>query len=351
MNALRHGTAPEVLLQAGETLQHLGLDWEIREREPAAGFRRPDGVVRLQYPGGHVDLRFEVKVKPRKEQLGVVLGQRDPDQPPWLLVADYINPQLADWLREQGVMFLDVAGNAYLYDRGLRVWVTGKRDALRLQAERERRRAFQPSGLKVVFALLSRPGSVAADYRTLARDAGVALGTVQWVIRDLVEEGYVLRLGRRRRRLVEPKALLDAWVPAYLRGLRPRLLLGRFEAPDLDWWTVIDPREYGALWGGEPAAAKLTDHLKPGTLTIYTDRIPARLVVERRLTLNDAGRVEFRKKFWRFEAEDMPDTVPPVLVYADLHAVGDSRALEAAERVFGRRIDGLLRQHVAHRPS
>lgn len=354
MNGPDRATAREaaVFLQAGEAAQHLGLGWEVIESEPAAGARRPDAVVRLSYPGGQMDLLVELRIKPLKEQLVAALGQLGRDQRHCLLVADYINPKLAEWLRDQGVMFLDAAGNANLQSKGLRVWVTGRRDALRLQAERERRRAFQPSGLKLVFVLLSRPGSVEADYRTLARAAGVALGTVQRVIRDLTEQGYLLRLQGRRRRLVEPKALLDAWVPAYLSTLRPRLLLGRFEAPEIDWWTEIDPRAYGALWGGEPAAAKLTGFLKPGSLTIYADRIPARMITEHGLTLADTGRIEFRKKFWRFGAEeDMPDAVPLVLVYADLHAVGDSRALETAERVFGKRIDGLLRQHLARRPG
>lgn len=340
----------EVLSRAGEALGDMGLSWELLEREPTPGSRRRDGDVTLRYPGGQVELVAEVKIRPRKEQLAGVLDELRRHGRSGLLVADYVNPRLGEWLREQGVMFLDAAGNAHLRNDDLYVWVSGRRDELRFQAERERRRAFQPSGLKLVFALLCRPGLVAADYRTLASAAGVALGTVQWVIRDLVEEGYVLRLGRRRRRLVEPAALLEAWIPAYLGNLRPRLLLGRFDAPAIGWWKEIDPRAYGAQWGGEPAAAVLTSHLEPGTLTLYAAKIPSVLVAERKLVLDDSGRIDFRRKFWSLEEDATLGTVPSILTYADLRALGDSRTLEVAERVFRKSIDGLLDRHLADAP-
>ncbi len=338
-----------VLLRAGEALTRMGLDWKVLRRELPAGTRRPDLVLRLGYPGGRLDLAAEIKIGPKRDQVGALLAGLDRHLPR-LLLADYVNPKLAEWLRAQGLFFLDAAGNAFLRDKGLYIWVTGQRDELRLRAERERRRAFQPSGLKLVFALLCRPALAETDYRTLAEAADIALGTVQRVMRDLVAEGYVLRQGRFRRRLVEPKALFDAWVPAYLRDLRPRLLLGRFEAPMLDWWKDTDPRDYDALWGGEPAAALLTRFLKPGGLTLYAPKIPARLVVDRKLEKKEGGRIEVRRKFWQFDDEEAPRTVPPVLVYADLQAVGDARAHEVAERVFAAKIDGPFRAHLARRP-
>ena len=193
--------------------------------------------------------------------------------------------------------------------------------------------------MKLLFALLCRPELAETDYRTLADTVGVALGTVQWVMRDLINDGYVMRLGRFDRRLVEPKELLDAWVPAYARDLRPRLLLQRFEAEDIRWWRKTDLRHHGALWGGEPAAARLTKYLKPGTLTIYADKIPARLVAAKRLKKDAAGRVDFRKKFWRFDTDKRTPTVPPILVYADLLALADPRARETADRLFEETID------------
>jgi hypothetical protein len=338
--------AEQVLHDAGEAIRELGLHWQIRHRKPGAERRQPDTLVRLRHPRGEIDFAVEIKIKPT--HVADILPALNHQDGPTLLVADYINPKLAARLRENQVNFVDAAGNAHLRHDGLYIWVTGRRNQLRLTAQRERRRAFQPSGLKLVFALLCRPELAEADYRTLADVADVALGTVQWVMRDLIQEGYVLRLGRFERRLTEPRKLLDDWLPAYVRELRPRLLLGRFETQDLTWWKDTDLRPYGAVWGGEPAAARLTKHLKPGTLTIYADKIPAPLVIEGRLQMNDAGRVEFREKFWHFDTGvEAPETAPPVLVHADLVALGDPRALETAEYVYEKLIHGPFRKHLA----
>ncbi len=338
-----------LLRLAGEALKQQGLGWEVLAREPAGETARPDATVRVRYPGGELDLTAEVEIRPRREVVGAALERAGRLGLRPLLVADYVNPRLADWLRDRGFFFVDAAGNAYLQGKGLYVWVTGRRDALRLQAERERRRAFRPAGLRVLFAILCRPDLAGKDYRTLAREADVALGTVQRVMRDLIEEGYVLRLGRDRRRLVEPKALLNAWTPAYIRDLRPTLILGRFEAPRLDWWRETKVRDYRALWGGEPAAALWTGRLEPGTLTLYVDEIPARLIGARRLEKNDRGRIEFRRKFWRLETVEKADAAPPILVYGDLLATGDARAIEAAAQVFRERIDGPFEAYLARR--
>jgi len=342
-----HEGKDTILLRAGEAVERLGLHWEILPREPPIGTGRADALLKLRYPGGDVEFLVEVKTRPT-QRVADALPQPGRDDLPKLLVADYINPKLAERLREDEVNFVDAAGNAYLRHDGLYVWVTGEKDNLRLEAERERLRAFQPSGLKLIFALLCRPELAETDYRTLADTAGVALGTVQWVMRDLIKEGYVLRLGRFKRRLVEPKELLDAWVPTYARDLRPRLLMGRFEAKDMNWWRRTDLRPYGGLWGGEPAAARLTKYLKPGGFTIYADKIPARLVAEKRLKKNETGRIDFRRKFWRFDTDERTTgTVPPVLVYADLLALAEPRARDTAERIYEKTIDGPFRAHLA----
>jgi hypothetical protein len=265
-----------------------------------------------------------------------------------VLVADYVNPNLAKRLREADVLFVDAAGNANLHGGGLHVWVTGERDAVRVRAERERTaRAFRPAGLKVGFVLLCRPELVAADYRTLAREAGVALGTVAAAMRALIGDGYVVRRGGRDRRLADPRELLETWVQAYVRDLRPKLLLGRFETDRLEWWRETDVTRYDALWGGEPAAARWTGTLKPGTLTLYAEKVPPRFLLDRGLRKNEQGRVEIREKFWHFEAGEDRGVVPAVLVYADLQAIGDARVLEAADRIYEERIAGPFERHVA----
>jgi hypothetical protein len=166
-------------------------------------------------------------------------------------------------------------------------------------------------------------------------------------MRELAADGLVLETGTRRaptRRLRNRRALLDRWVEAYLRTLRPQTLIGRYNADEPDWWRALDAPKYGALLGGEPAAAVLTGHLKPGIATLYLGGAPGKLIVDHRLRAAEHGNVELRRRFWAFDHPwDYPALAPPVLVYADLLGTGDARCIEAAQRIF----DGHLARLVA----
>jgi hypothetical protein len=70
-------------------------------------------------------------------------------------------------------------------------------------------RALAPTGLQVVFALLFNPGLENEPYRQIAKIADTSLGTVNWVIRDLMNMGHLLDTGKRGRRLIRKKQLLE----------------------------------------------------------------------------------------------------------------------------------------------
>jgi hypothetical protein len=247
---------------------------------------------------------------------------------------------MAERMRETGVEFLDAAGNAYLKQPPLLVWIKGQRLAGKPVAP-EVGRAFQPGGLQVLFALLCNPDALNLPYRELARMAGVAHGTVGWVMANLQQAGFVKDIQGRRgtRRLYDARRLLTQWVEAYARNLRPRLLLGRYYIPTLEGWRTWPLAQYDAQWGGEPAAALATNYLRPGELTIYAEKLPGLLAAKQRFVQKpEAGCttvVEVRKRFWDFPADPkLLALVPPLLIYADLLATGDGRCLETAQIIY-----------------
>jgi hypothetical protein len=197
-------------------------------------------------------------------------------------------------------------------------------------------RAFQPTGLQVLFALLCKPEIVDRPYRDIAKLADVAHGTVGWVMPELPKLGYVGTLKGRRRLLNGPR-LLQQWVEAYARTLRPKLVLERWQADNLDWTGKVDPTRYGLLLGGEPAARRLTRHLRPGTATFYGTKANRQLLIDQRLRPDPAGNVEILRQFWTFDGETAGQ-VPDLLVYADLLAIGDARCLETAKEMH----DGIV---------
>jgi hypothetical protein len=344
----------ELLPAALEAARGLGLDAAL---EPQRGGLQADAIVRLGLGGEGQRYVVEVKRQLRLANLGAALHQLDRQAAlhglPGLLVADYIPPDMAEALRQQGRAFLDAAGNAHIRQAAALVWVTGRKPVVKAAAAQVGR-AFQPTGLQVLFALICHPEWVNLPYRELAARAGVAHGTVGWVMQDLQQQGFVTELKGKRgtRRLYEIERLLALWADAYARQLRPRTLLGRYYVPTLDGWQGWPLAAHAAQWGGEPAAALLTQYLKPGELTLYADKLPGLLAGKYRF-MNEAdighkAVVDVRRRFWNFPQGDSVGVadicVPPVLVYADLLATGDARCIETAKRLYEEHVVRLVRQ-------
>ena len=349
-----------LLENAATIVRGHGLEWNLLEVEPERKGRRADAYVEISNGRQKLRLVVEIKAHLRAGQVGAILAQFHQFDRPGLLITDDVNPQLAEELRRQRVFFVDTAGNLFLQGQGLLIWVAGRRDTQRVQVARETRRAFQATGLRVIFALLCNPELIKENYRKLATTADVALGTIQWVMRDLHEEGYLIREGRTKRRLVDLDKLLDEWALGYARDLKNRLLLGRFETGAFDQWRRIELRPYRAVWGGEPAAALITRYLKPQTLTIWVDMVPPRLLAEMGLRPAAKGPVQILTRFWKPEVlgdlGNVPlidhhlehaDVAPPVLVYAELLAIGDARTVETAMKLRNEWIHGTFERYRA----
>ena len=324
--------ADDLLATALARLQGYGIATTVEGRAVALRKTTVDATVRLGYGGREVTYAADVKRGLRPDALGAVIHQFERLGEQGLLVADYVTPPMAEQLRARGIPFVDTAGNAYIDQPPLLVWVKGEKPQLAAGARRPAGRAFQATGLQVLFALICHPEWVELPYREIAQRAGVAHGTVGWVMVELPELGYVTQ-ARGRRRLLQRERLLQQWAEFYPRVLRPRLLLGRYRADDLAWWDTIDPGRYGAVLGGEPAGGRITRYLRPGTATFYAEKIDPRLLVDLRLRTDAAGNVEIYRRFWTFAGKDAA-LAPEPLVYADLMATGDGRCIETAKLVF-----------------
>ena len=330
-----------------------GLEGHVVAREAEVGkAQRADALIEIKADGQ--PHRYLVEAKTRVDRVATLghlkarldlLGERH------LLFAPYITTTIAKQCRDLDIAFLDTAGNAYLQAPGLYVFVTGEKPEGLTATIMGTGGGGTATALRVVFALLCKPELLNAPYRDIVDAAGVALGAIGWVFFDL--EGRGLIAGKQRkhnRRLLEPVRLFDEWVTNYPIKLRPKLNPQRFRAPNADWWKNAALTELGALWGGEVAAARLTDYLKPETGTIYLDPKKGRdtltkLVATHRLRADPEGDVEILDKFWNLPADTkQPEVVPPILAYADLVASLNPRNLEVANLIRERYIDHALRQ-------
>jgi hypothetical protein len=321
------------------------VQWEPKLHRGAA--LRPDALIEIGGPNAGQQYAVEAKNIHRFEILHQLraLWPRG-NKPPLLVAAPYITTEAAEQCRKMDLYFADTVGNIYLKGRGLHVFVTGKRNGDALGTTKKAKLA-NPAGLKVVFALLCKPGLLNAPYRQIAAVAQVALGAIGPVIKELETRKFVApaATGRRgtARKFLDPQRVVQEWAALYPAVLRPKLNLRRFRAQP-NWTDGLELKPYHALWGGEVAANRLLHYLKPETTTIYARETPKQLVADHRLRVDATGDVEVLDVFWNLDQIPATrDVVPPILAYADLTATTNGRNLEAARMIYEQFVEPALR--------
>jgi hypothetical protein len=336
---------PELLELALEALRkNLPGQAKFKTVKPLRDPRlRADYLLGIVMQGKEIRYYAEIKATVTKADKLLVMMRKGEFDHPLLLVTKYINTQLADELKQNGTEFIDTAGNTFINQPPLYIFVKGnKPDIVKTPPPK---RTFKPAGLKVIYAFLCNPGLENKTYREIAAETGVALGTVDWIIKELKELRFLLDMDKRGQRLIQRENLLQRWVTAYPEQLRPKLTLGRFRG-EYGWWQqkTLDP--FKAQWGGEVAAARLTQYLQPQIITIYTaPQELDQLLIKNRLKTDQTGDVEILKKFWKPpEIWKYEDLVHPILIYADLLATGNERNIETAKMIYDQHIVQLIRE-------
>ena len=328
-----------------------GLRAEVATDKPAAAPAREERFkVRLGRQPHLATLAVELRPQLTSGGLGTTATALRQKSERRLLVTRTVTAHQAERLRELNLPFLDAAGNAFLNEPELFVFVSGRRLATPTVTDRNVSRAFRPSGLGILFALLNQSGLENRPLREIAAAAGVSLGAVSWELKQLEQAGYLVNSKTRGRHLVKQADLLKRWVEAYHERWRPKLLLARCSASQPQWWKGIAKKlkQHQACWGGEVAAERLTDYLKPQTQTLYTRGAVKELQLAFGLKRDPQGEVEILRAFWPPGAVGQADELAPaLLVYADLLASADERSLATAEMIYDRHLVRLIGEAAA----
>jgi len=264
---------------------------------------------------------------------------------PLILVTKYVNPLMAEELKQERIEFIDTAGNTFINQQPIYIFIKGNKPP-EITGNYPIKKTFGPTGLKIIYALLCNPGLENKPFREIAAKANVALGTVGWVKRDLKELGFLADMGERGYKLLQKDKLLQRWITAYTENLRPKQILGRYKGEHFGWWQNKELHNLNAKWGGEVAAAKLTKYLQPEIITIYTKaEYLNMLLLECKLRKDPVGEVEILDQFWNYDVNwNYRDLVHPILIYADLIATGNQRKIETAKRIYEEHIIRLIRE-------
>lgn len=154
----------------------------------------------------------------------------DSDERPPLLVADHVTAGAGTFLRDDGISYLDAAGNCFVQSGSLLLFVHGQTPEGRSRTSSSIR-AFQTAGLKLIFAMLVREDTINWTYRDLADLVGISQGTVAYVMQDLKELEFAEKRGTTRT-LRKTDNLMDRWTTGYTERLRSNLSRGRFRFLD-----------------------------------------------------------------------------------------------------------------------
>jgi len=128
-----------------------------------------------------------------------------------VLIAPYISPQTAHICRDNGVGYLDFAGNCHLAFQGVYLHIEGKPNPF--AQSRTLRSLYQPKAERVLRVLLSRslgPWRIQA----LANEAEVSLGQT-FKVKELLRDKDWINETERGLTLIKPQELLTDWARQY----------------------------------------------------------------------------------------------------------------------------------------
>ncbi len=273
-----------------------------------------------------------------------------------LLLTECVSPQLAERLIEAGVNFADAAGNTYLDWPGkLHIQIQGKK--LTRIAEARSQRLTQPSGLRILYALLTEPPEKWGTYRDITKASGVALGSVAVVMRELRTKGYLVQKARDEWRLTQKRKLLDLWVEGYGARLRPDLLIGRYQPSEPQLEQTLErlqrelaEREIGWSLTGGFAADILTRHFLGEQLSFFATEWPLDLTRRLKWLPSEHGPVTVLRKFsplvtFNLKVSASRPVSHPLLVYAELIFQGREREVETAKIIYDRYLSSLIAEN------
>lgn len=303
----------------------------VREAKALAHRKGADAQVQLVFIDG-TRLRLPMEVRTSHLRRGDAAHIQMRGDEGWLLAAPHVGAPLAAELEERGIQFIDRQGNCFVQ--------IGDRFCARVQGRApakpaSRSKELRAAGYQVMFALLADPDLVEAPQRVIAEMAGTSRQPVIDLLARWKSERVLVRTGRRYA-WVEPPGtkLLDRWIAGYLGTLRAKLEVGRFRLP------VHGPKAVEALleehvlelrYGGTAGGYRLSGHYRGPTTMAHLGPDDAKLRRTLRAVPDPEGELIWMQHLGEVGAQSpKPDTVNPLLVYAQLVDDPDPRAGELA---------------------
>ncbi|MBL4673172.1 MAG: hypothetical protein JKX81_13020 [Arenicella sp.] len=343
-----------------------GLRLELIDKNTVLGTGLwPD--MRFRIEGSELELVCEIKTGLCRDMLEPVvkLLQTAVEGRPPMIMANYIDAKLGRALREFGVNYADVSGNAYIKLGPYFIFIEGQIIADGLSQTRSAKQ-FSSTDLQVIYALLTNPNLLNQNYREVSQCANVTLGVCGSVFRELKDQGYFVEAVSTKKREWRAKhKLIGRWVEQYPMLIK-RAFLGEFSTPKSDWMLADSLSNFDAQLGGKVAVAKYAQAEVGGYSVYVNDQQQWQFIRQMGLTKDAensaetaSSNVKVFSKFWGratvsqeldkpsstaspvnpstvHPTKAHPSIVHPLMAYAELIQTGDHRSRDAANRIASR---------------
>tara|TARA_R110002073_G_scaffold322465_1_gene499151 strand:- start:2481 stop:3476 length:996 start_codon:yes stop_codon:yes gene_type:complete len=301
-------------------------DWKIVDNNNDIGV---DGELDLTINNQNIIMLVEVKKDVKNHQLFKIIEYNNRIEN-FLLVAEKLYPKVKKELRDNKVNYLEGNGNVYINKADIFLYIDTNKTT-KNQKEKGNR-AFTKTGLKVVFHFLLNPQLLNETQREIADIANVALGNIPLIINGLLENNFILKLNKNDYVINNYEELLNKWITEFQQTLRPTIFKQRFRFQNKNQdWRELQLHTEKTVWGGEPAADIITNHLRPEKFILYTKETVKDLMIKYRLLPDDEGDIWVYEMFW---TPNFNKTAPKELVYTDLIINDDKRSKETAKLIF-----------------
>ncbi len=311
--------------------QHTGIAAEFSPMQGVEHF--VDATIRFQDPRFNDVFDIEIKNEVRNHHLPALLDLKERNKRPFILIGQTIFPSVKDYLRKNGINYIDMAGNASIQTDLVLIYIDGQK----WQDETHPmllNRAFTKTGLRVVYLLLTDQGAVNYPVRLLAELAGASVGGVNNTLTGLLTMGFLRRINKTTTRIDLRETLVERWISGYQERLKPALHLGNFKMKGgMENWEQLK-LDAGSYWSGEAAAYKMRKNLFPKTVTIYTGMEKLDFMKRNQLIPNPEGEIALYQRFWNGPIGQADTHLAPVLLtYADLTDTMDPRCIDEAQEL------------------
>ena len=259
-----------------------------------------------------------------------------------LIMAEYINSSIAQDLILKNINFIDCQGNIFInIPAKIYIEVTGKNKEI--QREKQTTILFNPKGMQLLSVLINNENLLANSLRNLQKIAGISLERAYRVMKELKENGYVVKIAKDKLVFDNKRNLIEKWLTNYSERLRPKLLIGTYKiSSHADIHKIAEllkGKKLGFAFGGGTGGEILTDYYRSGCMDIFIREEQSDEIIKelKLLPAKDYNLRLFKLYsneiiFWNDRIEY--PLVLPLLIYAELLFMGTNREIETANMIF-----------------